>query len=70
MSNLHLCDLETGTSGEHHQEIRYYEEVKLFTVMELVYDHIEDIGIGGTIIKEKTYQAKINTILKHYNGGY
>ena len=50
--------------------IRYYDEVKLFTVMELIYDHIEDIGIEETIIKKKAYRAQINTILKNYDGGY
>jgi hypothetical protein len=50
--------------------IRYYDEVKLFTVMELIYDHITDIGIEDTIIKKKAYRSQINTILKNYNGEY
>lgn len=51
--------------------IRYYDETALFTVIELIYDHIEDdIRIEETIIKKKKYRAQINTILKNYNGEY
>jgi hypothetical protein len=63
--------------------IRLYNEVDLFTVMELLYDHIRVYILGSTYPfekkcleteetekKKKAYRAKINTILKHYNGGY
>ena len=50
--------------------IRYYDEVKLFTLIELIYDHIEDMGIEETILRKKAYRAKINTILENYDRGY
>ncbi|WP_440944975.1 hypothetical protein ACSAZL_12505 [Methanosarcina sp. T3] len=63
--------------------ISSYDEVKLFTVIELLYDHIRVYILGSTYPfekisvekeetrkKKKEYITEINIILRHYNEGY
>lgn len=63
--------------------IQSYDPITLFTVIELLYDHIyvyitgsayprykKDAELEETIIKKREFRANINIILKNYNEGY